>query len=227
MASCSRHRIQSRILGRECGRHPWQWPRIPLPVSLEQFQTCAALGRQVADLLDTEQAVPGVTAGVLRTELRGIAAFHESNGEPLKPEEKFAVTAGWGHAGKDGVTMPGRGKLVRRERTQKEQGELVQGISALGLSEDAGLSCLGSAVVDVYLNDRSAWTGLPEKVWVLYIGGYQVIKKWLSYREHGFLGRALTLAEVEEMQAMARRLTARCLLQPQLDASYQAVKSNT
>jgi hypothetical protein len=49
----------------------------------------------------------------------------------------------------------------------------------------------------------------------------------LSYREHGTLGRALTLSEVEEVQAMARRLTALCLLQPQLDANYESVKANT
>jgi hypothetical protein len=199
------------------------WPRIPLPASLEQFQISAALGRQVADLLDTEHLVPGVTAGALRTELRGIAALARIDGKPVGPGEDFMVTAGWGHAGKDGVTMPGRGKLVQRERTQKEHAELVQGIAALGLSEEAAIACLGASVVDVSLNDRCAWTGIPEKVWELYIGGYQVIKKWLSYREHSILGRALTLGEVEEVQAMARRLTALCLLQPQLDANYHAV----
>jgi len=89
----------------------------------------------------------------------------------MKPEEKFSITAGWGHAGKDGMTMPGRGKLVRRERSQKEHAELVQGIAALGMSEEAAIACLGSTVVDVYLNDRCAWTGIPEKVWELFIGG--------------------------------------------------------
>jgi hypothetical protein len=203
------------------------WPRIPLPALREQFLSSAAFGTKVANLLDTEQPVQGVTAGVLRTELRGIAALARFDGKPLEPGEDFVVTAGWGHGGKEGVTMPGRGKLVRRERSQKEHAELVRGISAHGLSEGAAIACLGSAVVDVYLNDRCAWTGIPEKVWELYIGGYQVIKKWLSYREFGFLKRLLTLTEVEEVQAMARRLTALCLLQPQLDANYEAVKANT
>jgi hypothetical protein len=59
----------------------------------------------------------------------------------------------------------------------------------------------------------------------LYIGGYQVMKKWLSYRECSFLKRPLTLAE--EVQAMARRLASLCLLQPELDANYRKTKSAT
>jgi hypothetical protein len=53
------------------------------------------------------------------------------------------------------------------------------------------------------------------------------MKKWLSYREYSFLKRPLTLAEAEEVQAMARRLTALCLLQPELDANYHNTKSAT
>ncbi len=203
------------------------WPRIPLPSSLQQFRSSAALGERVAALLDTERAVLGVTAGTLRPELRGVAALTRIDGKSLEPGEDFKVTAGWGHAGKGGVTMPGRGRLVHRERSKKEHAELMQGIAALGLQEAAVIACLGSAVVDIYLNELCAWANVPEKAWELYIGGYQVMKKWLSYREYGFLNRPLTLAEVEEVQAMARRLTALCLLQQELDANYLAVKRDT
>lgn len=203
------------------------WPRIPLPVRPEQFRASAALGKQVADLLDTEQTVSKVTAGALRTELRGVASLSRMDGKPLEAEKDLQLTAGWGHAGKEGVTMPGRGKLVSRERTAKERADLGHGLAALGIAEDEALARLGNTVVDVYLNDRCAWTNVPEKVWELYIGGYQVMKKWLSYREFGFLKRSLTLAEAEEVQAMARRLTALCLLQPQLDANYLRLKSAT
>lgn len=178
-------------------------------------------------MLDTEQPVPEVTAGALRTELRGIAALKRIDGKPLEAEKDLQLTAGWGHAGKEGVTMPGRGKLVNRERTAKERADLGRGLAALGIAEEEALARLGYTVVDVYLNDRCAWTNVPEKVWELYIGGYQVMKKWLSYREFGFLKRPLTLAEAEEVQAMARRLTALCLLQPELDANYLRVKSAT
>ncbi len=203
------------------------WPRIPLPSSPEQFTLSAALGKQVADLLDTEQGAPGVTDGTIRHELRSVASLRRMDGKTLDANEDLKMEAGWGHAGKDGVTMPGRGKLFRHERSAKERTELAQGLTALGISEEVAMARLGAAVVDVYLNDRCAWTNVPEKVWEFYIGGYQVMKKWLSYREHSFLKRPLTLGEAEEVQAMARRLTALCLLQPDLDANYLKVKSAT
>ena len=59
------------------------------------------------------------------------------------------------------------------------------------------------------------------------IGGYQVIKKWLSYREHKLLGRTLTVEEVREVMNIARRITAILLLEPALDANYQATKNST
>ena len=62
-------------------------------------------------------------------------------------------------------------------------------------------------------NHRSVQQGL---------GGYQVIKKWLSYREHNTIERALSEEEVSHVQAIARRLAAILLLGPRLDASYRA-----
>jgi hypothetical protein len=53
-----------------------------------------------------------------------------------------------------------------------------------------------------------------------------VIKKWLSYREHGVLGRALRPDEVGYVQEIARRIAAILLLGPALDACYAACKAN-
>src|SRR5207247_4506529 len=41
------------------------WPRVPLPDTAELLHASAALGRQIAALLDPEGAVPGVTSGKL------------------------------------------------------------------------------------------------------------------------------------------------------------------
>jgi hypothetical protein len=56
------------------------------------------------------------------------------------------------------------------------------------------------------------------------IGGFQVIKKWLSYREFGLLERPLTPDEAREVTHTARRIAALVLLQPELDKNYVAVK---
>jgi hypothetical protein len=56
---------------------------------------------------------------------------------------------------------------------------------------------------------------------------YQVIKKWLSYRERDVLGRALSTDEVRHVVGMARRLAAVRLLEPALDANYAAVTGDT
>jgi len=77
---------------------------------------------------------------------------------------------------------------------------------------------LGETTYDVYLNDVAYWKNIPERVWDYTIGGYQVIKKWLSYRELELLNRPLTPEEAREVMNMARRIAAIVLLDPALDA---------
>ena len=58
--------------------------------------------------------MPGVTSGKLRPELQAIGVITRVGGGPLNPAAgDLAVTAGWGHAGKGGVTMPGKGRVDR------------------------------------------------------------------------------------------------------------------
>ena len=190
------------------------WPRIPLPDTLEALRASAALGRQVAALLDTEAAVPGVTSGAVRAELRTVGSIARVGGGALRPDEgDLKVTAGWGHGGQGGVTMPGKGRSVERAYTAEEA-------AALG----DGLALLGETTRDVYLNGTAYWKNVPARVWEYTVGGYQVMKKWLSYREAALLGRDLTPEEAREVTAMARRIASLLLLESGLDANYQAVK---
>jgi hypothetical protein len=64
-------------------------------------------------------------------------------------------------------------------------------------------------------------------VWEYTLGGYQVNKKWLSYRERPLLGRSLTVEEARYVGEMARRIAAIVLLGPALDENYRAVKAST
>ncbi len=201
------------------------WPRIPLPDSRVALVASAELGRQVAALLDNHAPVAGVTSGTLRPELRSIAMISREGGGALNPDAgDLALTVGWGHKSKAGVVMPGRGKIVEREYTTSERESVEQGAAEQGLTVEEAFARLGETTFDIYLNGVAYWRNVPARVWDYTIGGYQVMKKWLSYRESGVLGRALTASEVREVADMARRLAAILLLEPYLDANYTAVK---
>ena len=208
--------------GENSGALRQDWPRVPLPKSREALLASAELGRQVASLFDTETPVQNVTAGKVRPELVKIAVVTRLN-EKLN----LSLTAGWGHAGQNGVTMPGKGKLETRPFTAEE----LAAVAAVydrraqdGAHRDAA-TILGPVTHDIFLNEAACWQNVPERVWDYTIGGYQVIKKWLSYREFELLGRALTPDEAREVTHMARRIAALILLQPALDQNYQAVKA--
>ena len=181
-----------------------EWPRIPLPGwpdgyspgATDELRASAVRGRELAALLDPETPVAGVTTGALRPELAAIAVPSTADGRNMTDDD-FALTAGWGHFGTGDAVMPGQGRAVERDYTVAEW-------EALG---DA-VSVLGDATVDVHLNDNARWSNVPAAIWTYKLGGYQVLKKWLSYRETKVLGRSLLLEEVQHFADTARRVAA-------------------
>ncbi len=181
-----------------------EWPRIPLPGwpdcdiggAAEELAASAQQGRQLAALLDSETAVPGVTTGTLRPEIASIGVPATAGRRNMAGDD-FSVTAGWGHFGTGDAVMPGHGRAEQRPYTAGER-------AALG---DA-ITTLGESTVDVYLNDRAYWRNVPTAIWNYKLGGYQVLKKWLSYRERRVLGRPLTPEEAEHFTHTARRIGA-------------------
>ena len=156
----------------------------------------AARGRELAALLDSDTPVPGVTTGALRPEIAAIAVPATTDGRNMTGDD-FALTAGWGHVGAGGAVMPGQGRIVERAFTREERAAL-----------SGSLPALGANTFDVYLNDRAFWRNVPAEVWNYKLGGYQVLKKWLSYREHGILDRPLRPEEVQHFTDTARRIAA-------------------
>ena len=116
---------------------------------------------------------------------------------------------------------------VERLYTPEETALIKEGAAKIGLTLEEALGQLGETTCDIYLNDLAYWSNIPANVWSYYIGGYQVIKKWLSYREKGILGRGLKIEEVHEVLNTARRIGAIILLQPALDENYRAAKKST
>ena len=97
--------------------------------------------------------------------------------------------------------MPGGGRVVERAYSDEER-------VALGDSR----SVLGETAFDIYLNERALWRCVPVSVWTYRLGGYQVLKKWLSYRESGVLKRSLKPEEVRHFTDTARRIAAILML---------------
>ena len=185
------------------------WPRVPLPDNAALLRMSAGLGARVAALLDADTAVPGVTDGFIPPALNSIAAPAMRGGGPMNEADRV-LTAGWGHAGKGGAVMPGRGRTMTRDYAPDE---------APAAAEAA---LLGARTLDVFLNDAAYWRNIPEAVWNFTIGGYQVLKKFLSYREQCLTGRVLAPADVRYVRDVARRLAALRLMAPELDANYRA-----
>ena len=167
------------------------WPRVPLPKASATLKAGAVLGRLIAALLDPETPVPGVTDLKVRPELKGLGELTVSKGKSLD----LAIAARWGYAGQSGVTMPGPGKATPGTR--------------------------GHGFLDIHLNATTSWKDVPVPVWNYTLGGYQVLKKWLSYRESALLGRPLTSDESQHFTHNVRRIASILALHGELDEHYQ------
>ena len=184
-----------------------EWPRIPVPGwpdgeaigAAAALARSAARGRELAPLLDPETPVPGVTQGVLRPEIAAIAVPTTTDGHNMTGDD-FAVTAGWGHFGTGDAVMPGQGRVVERSYMPEE-------LVALGET----VATLGETTFDVYLNARTFWRNVPASVWRYKLGGYQVLKKWLSYRERSILNRPLKPEEIQHFADTGRRISTMAL----------------
>ena len=179
-------------------------PRVPLPGwpdgnesrAADELAASAARGRELAALLDPETPMPGVTEGALLPEAAAIAVPTVVGGGNMAGDD-FALTASWGHFGQGETVMPGQGRVDERSYTADERAALGETVHALG-----------DTTFDVHLNDRAHWRNVPAAVWGYKLGGYQVLKKWLSYREMDVLKRPMRPEEVRHFTDTARRIAA-------------------
>ena len=191
-------------LSENAGALQMSWPRIPVPGwpdgagadIVSKVTASSDRGKLLASLLDSDAPVPGVTTGELRTGLAQLAIPTKSDGTNMVGHD-FKVTANWGYFGPGQAIMPSQGKTVERSYSTREKDAASEIIGTLGKN-----------AVDVYLNDKTYWRNVPSAVWEYKLGGYQVLKKWLSYREFKVLGRALTPDEVQHFSETTRRIAA-------------------
>ena len=84
---------------------------------------------------------------------------------------------------------------------------------------------LGETTYDIHLKDNAYWRTVPAAVWNYRLGGYQVLKKWLSYRERKVLERALRVEEVQYFSETARRIGA--LLELAIPTAFGYCRTST
>ena len=79
------------------------WPRIPLPASLDILLSSAELGKLLADVLDPLRPVH---SGLL---IPSVGPVRRVDDGAIRPElGHLEVRTGWGHVQKDGAVMPAR-----------------------------------------------------------------------------------------------------------------------
>ena len=212
-----------------------------LAASAERGRELAALLDSDTPVPGVTEPLPGAPAGsALRPEIAAVAVPYTTDGGNMTGED-FALTAGWGHFGQGEAVMPGQGRVVERPHTASERAAQDEAARTPGdtastpnnRAETGGTSntpappvstsqidaatgetaaILGDTTFDIYLNDRAYCRNVPAAAWTYKLGGYQVLKKWLSYRESAILGRPLQPEEVQHFTNTARRITAILLL---------------
>lgn len=204
------------------------WPRVPIPSGAEALRLSAELGTELAGYLDAEAVSPGVSIGPFRPGLRTLGVPTKLAAGSLTAED-LKLTVGWGAiqgAGSgNSIVMPGRGHVPERDFTDDELAALELEATALELTPQVVQAALGMRTVDVYMNENALWKNVPVHVWDYSLGGYQVLKKWLSYREQAVLGRGLTPEEGVYFSEMVRRIAAALLMGHSLDANYTRAKA--
>lgn len=193
------------------------WPRVPLPADADTLRKSAQLGEEVAVLLDVAQPVAGIETGTFRRELEPFGMLARRDGSALEDgDAALRLSENWGFFGERGIVQPGSARPLERDPNSEEKTALQK----LGVPEE-------TPMLKVPLNADASWQGVPKPVWEMIIGGYPVLKKWLSYRDERVLGRALGLDEAQQVENMVRRLTLLWSLQATLDANYQACALDT
>jgi hypothetical protein len=173
------------------------WLRLPIPKERRTFHDVAALGEQVATLLDPLADATHVLAEVLGDDRRTLAVPSTTDEDAMRDADLVVTISYFGAA---------RGGWLERVAREAE----------------AANPAWGESTGDLFLNETAFLANIPEGVWRYELGGYPVIKKWLGYRDQRRRpGRPLTLDELDHLRGMVHRIAALLVLHDRLDGAYE------
>ena len=186
------------------------WPRIPLPTTAKKLKQSAALGKKIRAILDMQ------TPFVADEFTKHLATPKSDNNGDMS--DLWAADY-WGYKDNKGKTYPGKGKTATRRWTEY--------FPTPAKKQKAAWELLGEPL-DIILNDKGIkWEQVPKAAWEYKIGGFQVAKKWLSYRAAKVLTRPLTPEEIKTQSQIIKRISALILMKEDLDGNYLEVKLNS
>ena len=183
------------------------WAHLPIPKDQALFDRLAACGEQVTRLLDADRDARDVVENVLGAEsARALGVLRRVDGAQVRPEDLKVTVTYWGG---------GKGGWKPRPMRDEE------------LPAAAAGEAWGERTGDLYLNERTMLSHVPEAVWTYQLGGYPVLKKWLGYRQADRRGdQPLTDDERRWLRQMVQRIAALLALGPALDGLYQEVAAD-
>ena len=173
------------------------WPHVPICRDASGFEEIAALGEQLARLIDPREDAGPVLQDLLGEDAKTLAAVRRIGGGSVKESDLVVEYSYFGSAA-------GRWESRVPESAESES------------------SHWGELTGDLFLNDRVFLRHVPQAVWRYEMGGYPVLKKWLGYRDARRRdGAPLTLAEVTHLRGMIHRIAALLTLRAQMDSAYE------
>lgn len=183
------------------------WAHLPIPKNPDLFERLVVAGEQVTRLLDANRDAGDIIHAIIGADrTNALGPLKRRDGNQVRPEDLKITVTYWG--GGKGRWMPR--PFAAEEGPAREYGE-----------------AWGERTGDLYLNDDALFANVPELIWTFQLGGYPVLKKWLSYRQADRReGNPLTDDERRWFRQIIQRLGALLALGPTLDMLYQEAASN-
>jgi hypothetical protein len=183
------------------------WAHLPIPKDAKLFDRLVNTGEQIARLLDAGRDAGDVIEAVVGAErVRTLGPLKRTDGKQVRADDLKVNVTYWGG---------GKGRW-------KPRAFMAEELPAMEYAE-----AWGERTGDLFLNDDAYFSNVPELVWDYQLGGYPVLKKWLSYRQADRRdGKPLTDDERRWFRQIIQRIAALLALGPSLDALYQDAAAN-
>ena len=183
------------------------WAHVPIPRDAKLLDRLAAAGEQITRLLDSGRDAGDVIKAVIGADrARALGQLKRTDARQVRADDLKVTVTYWGG---------GKGRWKPRAFTAEELPATEFG------------KAWGERTGDLFVNDHTYFSDVPELVWNYQLGGYPVLKKWLGYRQADRRdGKPLTDDERRWFREVIQRIAALLALGPALDALYQEAAAN-